>query len=83
MYEPVHNMEIFEENIMRESPTRCVKTRNYKNGTYLGGKDLNIFFNKKPNTINSEEKCYIELKNKLYIVEVLKKLDLEIVLHLV
>ena len=26
MYEPIHNMEIFENSIMKESPTRCAKT---------------------------------------------------------
>ena len=47
MYEPIHNMELFEQDIMRGSPTRCVKTCNYQNGNYVGSKNINKFFNKK------------------------------------
>ena len=68
MYEPIHNMEIFEKSINTESPARCGKICDFNGDEYVGilknKENLKEFF-RTNDDITTEMTCYNELK-KLY-----------------
>ena len=69
MYEPIHNMEIFEKSINTESPARCGKICEFNGDEYVGifkNKDNLKKFFRSNDEITTEMTCYNELKKKLY-----------------